>query len=365
MRIGARAAALCCCLAAAACTTVPRPQAFRETSAAWPPDTRASRDDGRARFRSVFCDLIEASGDAPGHRNGCGALLWHLADEPAAGAEHRPLPPLPERVRVFVVSGAFGDCRDRDTIPYGDAIDRLAAAGVPVRAVMVSGRSSAERNAAQLAAAVREAGVAEDERIVMFGYSKGAVDILQFLVDFPDLAQRVVAVVSVAGPIYGSPLAESADGWYRHLFRDSFAGLCDPGDGGVISSLLPAVRRDWIESHPLPGHVRFYSIAAFPTRRHLARGLELSWQLLATTDPRNDGQVLVGDALIPGSTLLGYVNADHWDIAIAVERQMPIFSGRPSDRQFPRDALFEAMLRYVGETLPTAAGVSDARAAGR
>ena len=46
-------------------------------------------------------------------------------------------------------------------------------------------------------------------------------------------------------------------------------------------------------------------------------------ELLASTDTRNDGQVLIGDALIPGSTLLGYVNADHWDVAIAVERQMP------------------------------------------
>ena len=365
MRIGARALALACCTVASACTTVPRPEAFRQTSAPWPSGTHPSADDGRARFRSVFCELVEASGDALGARNNCGALLWQLADEPVAGAEHLPLPPLPERLRVFVVSGAFGDCRGRDTIPYDEAITRLAAAGVRVQAVMVSGRSSAERNAAQLAEAVREAGVADDERIVMFGYSKGAIDILQFLLDFPDLARRVVAVVSVAGPIYGSPLAETADGWYRHLFRDSFAGLCDPGDGGVIASLLPAARREWLETHRLPEQVRFYSIAAFPTRRHLARGLELSWQLLAPTDPRNDGQVLIGDALIPGSTLLGYANADHWDIAIAVERQMPVFSGRPSDRQFPRDALFEAMLRYVGETLPDAAGVSDVRASGR
>ena len=365
MRNGARAFALSCCLVATACTTVPRPEALRQTSAAWPDGNHPSGDDGRARFRSLFCALVEASGDALRARNGCGALLWQLADEPAAAALRPPLPPLPERLRVFVVSGAFGDCRGIDTIPYDEAITRLAAAGVRVQAVMVSGRSSAERNAAQLADAVRVAGVTDDERVVMVGYSKGAIDILQLLVDFPDLAQRVAAVVSVAGPIYGSPLAETADGWYRHLFKDSFAGLCDPGDGGVISSLLPEVRRDWIESHRLPEHVRFYSIAAFPTRKHLARGLEISWQMLASTDPRNDGQVLIGDALIPGSTLLGYANADHWDIAIAVERQMPVFSGRPSNRQFPRDALFEAMLRYVGETLPTADGVNDDQATGR
>jgi hypothetical protein len=32
--------------------------------------------------------------------------------------------------------------------------------------------------------------------------------------------------------------------------------------------------------------------------------------MLAGDDPRNDGQVRIEDAVIPGSTLLGYVNAE-------------------------------------------------------
>jgi pimeloyl-ACP methyl ester carboxylesterase len=353
------------CLFASACTSVPRPDTFRATSAVWPTPSHAAAEDGRARFREVFCELVARAGDERGARNRCGALLWQLADEPHADAPAAPAPELLPGLRVFVVSGAFGDCRGKDTIPYDDAIERLAAAGVRIQAVMVSGRSSAERNAAQLAEAIRDAHVADDERIVLVGYSKGAVDSLQFLVDFPDLARNVAAVVSVAGPIYGSPLAATADGWYRHLFSQSFKQLCDPGDGGVIESLLPDKRRRWLDEHRLPPHVRYYSIAAFPTRKHLAWGLESSWQLLAPDDPRNDGQVLIEDALIPGSTLLGYTNADHWDIAIAVERQMPVFSGRKSARTFPRDALFEAMLRYVGESLPAVGAVNGGPAAGR
>ena len=42
-------------------------------------------------------------------------------------------------------------------------------------------------------------------------------------------------------------------------------------------------------------------------------------------DPLNDGQLLFIDQLIPGSALLGYVNADHWTVAIPVEEK---FSGR-------------------------------------
>ncbi|MFO1406606.1 MAG: hypothetical protein U1F08_03625 [Steroidobacteraceae bacterium] len=336
-------------LLATACTGIPRPSEFRATSAAWPAGTHAGTGDGRARFRQIFCDLVSAAGDVRGARNGCGALLWKLDDEPPPSAD-ATAPPLPGDLRVFVVSGAFADCRREGTVPYEAEISRLEATGTDVRATMVSGRSGAGHNAAELATAIREAGVGEHDRIVLVGYSKGAVDSLQFLVDYPDLAAHVAAVVSVAGPIYGSPLAATAEGVYR-LFSDSFASVCDPGDGGVIESLLPDVRRQWLEAHPLPAHVRYYSLASFPTRKHLARGLEPSWQMLAPTDTRNDGQVLVGDAVIPGSTLLGYVNADHWDVAIAVERQMPFFSGRPDPRQFPRAALFDALLRYVGETL--------------
>ena len=51
--------------------------------------------------------------------------------------------------------------------------------------------------------------------LVLIGYSKGTSDILQFLVDFPGHASRVDAVVSIAGSVGGSPLAESFEGLYE------------------------------------------------------------------------------------------------------------------------------------------------------
>jgi len=258
-------------------------------------------------------------------------------------------------LRIFVVSGAFGDCRTLDTIPYGDEIQRLSSQGMRIQAVMVSGRSSAEHNARQIADAMQASAVEAGDRIVLIGYSKGAVDILQFLADFPRYGLQVVAVVSVAGAIFGSPLAAKADWWYRELFAGSFSGTCDPGDGGVIESLLPERRRQWLDQHPLPTHVAYFSLAAFPTSDHLSHGLSLPWQMLAGEDRRNDGQVLIEDAVIPGSTLLGYVNADHWDVAISIDRQLPHLSARKSPRQFPRPALLDATLLYVSESLDSPA----------
>ena len=75
--------------------------------------------------------------------------------------------------------------------------------------------------------------------------------------------------------------------------------------------------------------------------------------MLGGPEHRNDGQIVAGDAVIPSSVLLGFVNADHWDVALPLERQFPRLAARPHPRQFPRDALFDALLMYVAETLQT------------
>ena len=219
---------------------------------------------------------------------------------------------------------------------------------------MVSGRSSAAHNARQVADAIAGAGIAEDDRVVLVGYSKGAVDALQFLVDFPEQARQVAAVLSVAGAIQGSPLAEQGDWWYRTFLEHAFAGTCDPGDGQVLHSLLPSVRKAWLADHPLPSDVAYYSLAAFTTGEYISHGLKPAWHALARHDRRNDGQVVASDAIIPGSTVLGYVNADHWDLAISLEQQMPHLSARTSDRHLPRTELLEAALLYISEQLALA-----------
>lgn len=333
---------------------MPAADEVRASSASHPAGVAPARD-GRARFRALFCARAVPGGDAASPA--CDDLLWRLQDEAPAGAGDEAPTVLRRDLHVIVVSGAFGDCRIEDMFPYGQEIERLVAAGYRIDTLKVGGRSSSQANARQIADFVRAVPPEPGGPLVLLGYSKGAVDILQFLVDEPELAQRVAAVVSVAGPILGSPLAETADWWYRTLFSRGFGDFCAPGDGGVIASLLPATRRDWLATHVLPAHVRYYSIAAFTTREHLGRALRTTWKMLAAHDRRNDGQVLPGDASIPGGTLLGYLNADHWDVAIAIDKQLPLLSSRPSPREFPRAALFDALLGYVGADLPAAAAV--------
>jgi hypothetical protein len=313
--------------------------------------------DGRARFREIFCAIAARDGAVAADDAACDALLWRLSDEPLPAERPRPLPAIDPSLRFFLVTGALSDCFGADALPYREGVERLAATGVAVGTIRVSGRSGASHNARQIAGVLAEA-LEPADRVVLMGYSKGAVDILHFLDEFPDAARQVAAVVSLAGPISGTPLAARGAWLYDHLLSHAFEGRCDPGDGGLADSMLPDVRREWLATHPLPSGVAYFSVAAFTTRAHLAWALRPSWRLLAATDPRNDGQVIPGDAVIPGSTLLGYPNADHWGLAIAVERELPHLVDRPEGNVVPQPALLEAILRQVSEALAAGGGAS-------
>ncbi|HQR24552.1 MAG TPA: hypothetical protein PK163_07170, partial [Steroidobacteraceae bacterium] len=91
------------CLVLAGCATLPGRDEFTQTAAVYPGGAPTQAEDGRARFREIFCglpspDSISASGQ-------CDRLLWRLADEPSAGDAERAVPGIAAGLRVFVVSG--------------------------------------------------------------------------------------------------------------------------------------------------------------------------------------------------------------------------------------------------------------------
>ena len=121
-------------------------------------------------------------------------------------------------------------------------MDGLRNSGVRVDTIVVGGRSGTEHNAREIAAHLAAWPVRPDVPLILIGYSKGAVDILQFLVDFPEAARQVDAVVSVAGSVGGSPLADEFGGLYAYLFSHLPSDHCPPGDGDVVHSLRTDVR---------------------------------------------------------------------------------------------------------------------------
>jgi hypothetical protein len=254
---------------------------------------------------------------------------------------------------VLLVTGAFSECFGEHARPFHSAIAGLEGSGHRFETVVVGGRSSTEHNAAQIAAFLEDRSSEADRPLLMIGYSKGTTDILQFLVDYPAHAEAVDAVVSIAGAVYGSPLADLFDGPYHLLFSHLPMSRCSKGDSGVVHSLRTDLRRQWLEEHTLPAHVRYYSLAAFTTHDRLARSLVPGWELLLEHDERNDGQLLATGTLIPGSTVLGYLNADHWAVAMEIEQELEFWAHREFEPVFPHAALLDAILGQVSADLAT------------
>ena len=185
------------------------------------------------------------------------------------------------------------------------------------------------------------------ETLILVTHSKGTVDTLEALAKYPALVHRVAAVISVSGAVYGSPLADSVPGALVYLGHQMPLATCPPGENvEAVESLRRSVRVAWLATHRLPAHVRFYSLAAFAQPPGMSALLTPFWSSLAQTDPANDGLVVASDAIVPGSTLLGYPNADH----LAVATPFPA-SPLINRNDYPPAVLVEAAVRAVQDDL--------------
>jgi len=313
--------------------------------------------DGRPRFRQIVCALAEQRSSGGDSLLDCTNLLWRMADEKKPQSPPPPLPSHDARLRILIVPGAFAECFPEFGFPFEDAAASLRQRGYRIDFITVSGRSGSDHNAAQIAAAVEQ--LAEDpaDRIVLIGHSKGAVDILHFLVNCPHPARRISAVVSVAGTVNGSPLADDFAVTYRRVFSRMPSMYCHPDDRNVMNSLTRSSSMTWLSSHQLPEHVKYFSLGGFARREDIHPLMLLTYDLLASVEPRNDGQVIFSDQTIPGAILLGYANLDHYDIALPVRERLN-FAGINS-HAVARELLFEAIVLTLAESLNSASITSE------
>ena len=72
---------------------------------------------------------------------------------------------------------------------------------------------------------------------------------------------------------------------------------------------------------------------------------------LSAIDPRNDSQVIFYDQVIPGSTLMGYLNADHWAIAVPIAESHPFIGRHFADKNtYPRQAIWKPFCGSLKKT---------------
>jgi pimeloyl-ACP methyl ester carboxylesterase len=303
--------------------------------------------DGRGRFRQIFCALLEQKPDRL--RRPCEALLHRLVDEPALSA-NAPLPLHTPGLRVVFVRGLFGACRGELVGTFAASIAPLNALGYVASAIPGSGEADAHDNIEGLARLL--AGEAGERQLVLVGHSQGAFDILDYLSDHPEQARTVAAVVSVAGAINGSPLADLYVRRYKRLATTLPLSDCVARELRELEALRYAERLERLRGLALPPGVHVFSLVAFTALETMSHPLRPFAAELAHVDPRNDGQLAHIDQVVPGSTLLGYVNADHWSVATPIEEFHPAVATLVTGHNyFPRTTLVEAVLLRVREVL--------------
>jgi hypothetical protein len=249
-------------------------------------------------------------------------------------------------VTVVLVPGIYGELFDGELWQRGMRAvrERLGARAFTAK---VDGRCSAAYNASVLLNTLRtdtrrrmERGY-PSPRYLLVGYSKGGIDATEALVaDSAFAAQHIAALVTVATPHLGSPVAERAElppALLEWASREPLPAAC--ADNGSSASLYPTVRSAFWTAHSVhvANRTRLFSMA-FATDVHDAHPWMKLTKQIGQFPGANDGVVAVSAAQFPAavpSVNLGVVQADH-------------IAGIAAS-SFPQEAFLEAVVVTVAE----------------
>jgi hypothetical protein len=368
----ARFAVLLAFLGCSACA----PSALLPYSSEQPPTvtlplTLAGIVDARSAFATVFANELGTAGDSHAESWLHGVAPGQPASATLAGnsavarfAAHAA------STSVLIVGGLWDDCVSAQSVPFGDGIARSPERSAveayrqyddlglrSIRLVPVPGRASSAANGQLLADAIRaEAAQSNVKRIVLIGYSKGVPDLLHALAQLQrdgGVPRNLTAVISVAGAVMGTPLADYYQSAYEAVSPLVTPFDCTPSQGDDLASVTRRERIAWLAANPPPPGPAYYSIVAHVPLEELSPALQWPGRLLASVDPRNDGQLVAADAILPGSTLLAEARADHWNIALPLDRYPDRMVRAMAFKQsYPREALLRATLKWAIGSAP-------------
>jgi len=213
---------------------------------------RQIRDD-RGRFREIYCAVLDDHGqELPDYRS-CETALTRVGTKPEPSGQEINLGASRQNYLVAIVPGFGWECFEGWLQSENSVSNHLATFGYEVIQLKVDGLSGTENNARQINEQI--ASLPADKAgkpLILLGYSKGTPDILQAVVDYPELAEKVVEVISAAGAVGGSALANRAKQSQANILTKIPQSDCSEGDGGAVADMRPAIRKKWLAENTLP-----------------------------------------------------------------------------------------------------------------
>ncbi len=335
-------------LVLSACASAPSVDNYRLPYYASVPLRDAGIRDERLAFAEIFCAVLASTSDPDFADTACTDYL-HL--EGGFSEKNIAIGIDPDRpLKLIFVPGFLGDCLARYATPFEDGRALLKQEGLDSELILVNGRASSEFNARTIVQRMSEPDIASGPPVVLIGYSKGIADILEALPLLRGELTNLAAVVSVAGAVNGTPLADDQNAFMRGMIDRIPLPDC-PGsgeDGDAIGSLSYEHRQAWLAQHPPPLGPGYFSIAAFETIEKMSSVNRMTYRMLSRLDARNDGQILYRDALLPNGTLLAFAKSDHLAVALPIDEADSLLLRQAVDRNtFPRAELLRALVIYL------------------
>ena len=317
--------------------------------------------DARVQFRNLLGAVVQQrQGRYPDERQLDG-ILHDLGETPSTPAPVA-LPDTPSDLVVIIVSGVLWECVSDVSLPFGRGksvdiateYDYLNPRYSEIEVVHVRGIATSEHNARIVEAAIRKHRDAAN--VIIVAYSKGVPDTLEALRRMGnDTPRNLRALVSVAGVVSGSPLADWLNRYKKILELLPTPSTCSHINENFLKSISRNRCLHWLAQHwdSMPQGIRYYSLVTFTTPQRMHWFLRLLYAKLAEVEPRNDSHMLIHDQVLPGADLLGYVKSDHWAVALPFNRSTRSLWNYllRNNNAFPREVLFEAILRYVEDDL--------------
>jgi hypothetical protein len=304
-----------------------------------PPGTAVDRDL-RGPFRAALCSPERLPADE------CARVLRTYDGEAPAP---RPPSASPATHRLVFVPGFLASCF-AGIYSFADVVDEARAAGFTADVLGVGGRNDVASNAKLIAGQLERIAASDTRRLILIGHSKGANELLQVLVDRPDIAARVDGILTVAGALQGSPLASELQGLYGVTLAIIPLSGCDPGVGDPVGDLTLEARAAWWRTNGHAVTTPIYSLVTLPDISRLSFSLFWTYARLSSSTSDNDGMLRVQDQVVPSSRLLGIVNADHLTVAIPHPGllYLLVFSPVP----FPRPHVYMAAIDVIAAQRP-------------